>query len=284
MAIAQECSINAASKKLYISPQALSRSLIHLEEELHVKLMERSRYGVVLTEKGEQLSKAASQFLNQLDKISENSSKYGNLLSSKGLGYFLPNLLAEIYLAAPNVHITIDYSTYHDILEKVSNQVVELALMNISLTNGQRIYEFDDNQFMFYPVREYRYFCRLNKNLSIADYKTVSLKTLSEYPLILNSNTDKYSFLTLVKDFCEPKKVIFEENENLADGVMHAGLGVSVALAEWGRPLPKSSDTNIVHIEITDDIRTIFGFVVKKNNILSAKTKALIQILKSIAR
>ena len=54
--IAQEQSINAASKILYISPQALSRSLLHLEEELHVKLMERSRYGVTLTEKGKKLS------------------------------------------------------------------------------------------------------------------------------------------------------------------------------------------------------------------------------------
>ena len=41
--VIQEHSINSASKRLHISPQALSRSLIHLEEELNVKLLKRKK-------------------------------------------------------------------------------------------------------------------------------------------------------------------------------------------------------------------------------------------------
>ena len=198
------------------------------------------------------------------------------------MGNFLPNLLAEIYLAAPNVHITIRYSTYHDILDQVLNQTVELALLNISLTNDNRIYEFDDEQFIFYPLKEYRYFCRLSSKLPVANYKTISLKSLSEYPLILASSAAEYSFLTLAKFFCDFKKVFFEENSYLADGIMRAGLGVAISLVEAGKPLPKSNDVDIVHIEITDDIRTIFGFVIKKTSVLSPKTDALVKILKSV--
>lgn len=287
---AQEASIHQASRKLHISPQALSRSLMHLEKELNVKLLDRSRYGIQLTDKGKRLLKAADSFLKELTEISENNQEHlltltgdYRLLSTRGLGHFMPNLLAQLYLAVPNLTVQIDYSTYHDILNKIINEHVELALLNLSLNNGQNIYDFDEENLLFYPLKEYRYYCRVSDKLPIATYKTISLKTLLNYPMIIDDpNNGAYSFEAIMRQFGQPRKIIYEENGLLIDEIVNTGLYTAIGVAETKTPLPKASTAGVVHIELADDIKTIFGFVVLKKKILSEKTAAVIQILKGL--
>ena len=50
--VAQEQSFAKAAKKTYVSQQALSKSVLSLEQELGVPLFERLPHGVELTEYG----------------------------------------------------------------------------------------------------------------------------------------------------------------------------------------------------------------------------------------
>ena len=53
--ISQNKSMNAASKNLHISPQALSNSIKKLEDELGLTILERTSMGVSLTPDGKSL-------------------------------------------------------------------------------------------------------------------------------------------------------------------------------------------------------------------------------------
>ena len=53
--VAKEGSISAASKKLFVSQPAISKSLKKLEESLHVELFHRTLSGTELTESGKEL-------------------------------------------------------------------------------------------------------------------------------------------------------------------------------------------------------------------------------------
>ncbi len=53
--VAKEGSISAASKKLYVSQPAISKSLKKLEESLNTKLFLRNLSGTELTESGKEL-------------------------------------------------------------------------------------------------------------------------------------------------------------------------------------------------------------------------------------
>ena len=57
--ISKHKSMNIASQKLHISPQALSTAMKGLEKELNMQLLERTTMGVSLTEDGEKLKEIA---------------------------------------------------------------------------------------------------------------------------------------------------------------------------------------------------------------------------------
>ena len=103
--LAENKSITQASKSLYISQQALSTSIRKLEEELTVKLFERTSRGVILTLDGEYLLKEVTKMFNDLEKIklhflNKDSLVQFNIgaisiakkfLLSKSMSYFIPH-------------------------------------------------------------------------------------------------------------------------------------------------------------------------------------------------
>lgn len=69
LAIADEASFSKASRKLYITQQALSKAIEKLEEELQVSLFTRSNTGIELTKYGRELRTHAVSYVNAHEKI-----------------------------------------------------------------------------------------------------------------------------------------------------------------------------------------------------------------------
>jgi len=67
IAIAEEGSLSAASTRLRVAQPSLSQHVIKVEEELGVKLIERSPRGIVLTESGQILLKHAREITASMD-------------------------------------------------------------------------------------------------------------------------------------------------------------------------------------------------------------------------
>src|SRR5438876_130356 len=102
-AVAEKLSFTKAAQKLRVAQPALSRQIRQLEEELGVKLLERNRRQVALTEPGTAFLAEARAILQQSEqavRLAQATSQ-----SSRGvltLGYvwglfhsFVPALLAE---------------------------------------------------------------------------------------------------------------------------------------------------------------------------------------------
>lgn len=66
--ISKSPSLNMASQKLHITPQALSTAIKKLEDELGFELLNRSFKGISLTGNGEWLVQEASLFLNKIEE------------------------------------------------------------------------------------------------------------------------------------------------------------------------------------------------------------------------
>ncbi len=67
----KETSLNAAAEKLYISHQALGKSIKALEEEFNIKLIEKSYQGYVFTEDGQKLVEFAKKNLERIQQADE---------------------------------------------------------------------------------------------------------------------------------------------------------------------------------------------------------------------
>ncbi|MCM2534262.1 LysR family transcriptional regulator [Neobacillus pocheonensis] len=71
--IAKTGSIVNTSDRLFVSSPAISLAISSLEEELGVKIFERSRNGLEPTEIGKKLIIAAQEILNQIEKFKQEA-------------------------------------------------------------------------------------------------------------------------------------------------------------------------------------------------------------------
>lgn len=62
-------SLNKAARSLYITPQGLGKTIDRLEEELHVKLFERSAHGIVPTAGADYFYSRSRELMQTLQEI-----------------------------------------------------------------------------------------------------------------------------------------------------------------------------------------------------------------------
>ena len=75
-AIKEQGNYSRAARSLFITQPALSRHVVEMERELGVKLIERDRHSVALTEPGLRAYKGFKQILRAYDKLAEDIADY----------------------------------------------------------------------------------------------------------------------------------------------------------------------------------------------------------------
>ncbi|MFK7837265.1 MAG: LysR family transcriptional regulator [Sulfitobacter sp.] len=113
VAVAEHGSLSAAARASGGSQPTLSRHIAQLEQSLGVRLFERSKAGVVLTEKGSDLLEEASKMADAAARLTsindeESPALTGTvrLTASRIVATFiLPEVLTELHHALPGIEI-----------------------------------------------------------------------------------------------------------------------------------------------------------------------------------
>ncbi|WP_143959290.1 LysR family transcriptional regulator [Litoribacter populi] len=135
--LAEELHFNKAAAKLHIVQPALSKQLQQLEQELGVKLMNRTKRKVELTEAGEYFFHEAKEILHRIDKLKNQT----HLVQSgeKGeirIGYvgscihtFLPDLLTSLNADFPQIQTYLNEMTSSAQLAALENGDLDVAFV-----------------------------------------------------------------------------------------------------------------------------------------------------------
>ena len=75
VAIAEQGSINKAAEKLFVTQPNLSKAISNLENELKVRIFNRTNKGVVLTDEGKKLYQYARTIINQIRAYRRKSTR-----------------------------------------------------------------------------------------------------------------------------------------------------------------------------------------------------------------
>lgn len=136
--IAEEGSITRAAAVLGIAQPALSRQIRLLEEDLGITLFERTRRGVHLTEEGERLRSSTAAPLRQLELAVryagsplariERGLLFGIVPTAAGV--LAAPLAASVGAAFPNVHFHVAVAETDDLVERLLNGAIDLAVIN----------------------------------------------------------------------------------------------------------------------------------------------------------
>ncbi len=137
LALDEHQSFSKAADAMFISQPALSMMIQKLEEELDVKLFDRSKKPIVPTALGRPIIEQARVILREVKKLEEiNRSSKTTLQGELNIGiiptlapYLLPLFLKPFLERFPQIHIRIYENTTEVITEKLKNGMLDAGIL-----------------------------------------------------------------------------------------------------------------------------------------------------------
>lgn len=187
--VTQQCgSIRRAADRLHIAPSAISRQIAILERELSLKLFERTAAGVTTTAAGRLLAlhtqsifRDISRAQSAIDDLKGMRVGEVTIYAMEGLvSNVLPALLSRFHEQYPGINFNLVLAPTDRIIEAVVRDEADIGLTfnarpRPDLTVAARHAE---------PVS-----CIVSPQHPLARQKSVSLKTLQQYPLALPNDS-----------------------------------------------------------------------------------------------
>lgn len=137
MAVADEENISRAAQLLYITQPTLSRQLIELEEELGVKLFERGKRKITLTEEGMLLRRRAEEMIvledKLLDEFNSKTEDLGGVISigaaEANAAAILPEAITSFRAKYPGVTFDLYSDIATHVKERLDRGILDLGLL-----------------------------------------------------------------------------------------------------------------------------------------------------------
>jgi|GEM_PF-3850339 Transcriptional regulator len=235
--ISRHKSLNAASHTLNLSPQALSMSMKNLEEELGFKLLQRSYIGTTLTPQAILLQEKTLEFIKCINEIRSNyqqdipeDSIFPILVPSGLCEQYMPGFCSYINKTNPNIKIVINEAPYEEIVNLIANEKGNIGIYSKLYINKENTFINIPNNIQFTPFSENEYYCLAHENHPLAKYKSISLKTFLQYPIIAYK-PGKY-LIEQFADYCNIKlkdiKIIWYNSGTAISQLIENNVGVAL--------------------------------------------------------
>ena len=243
MAIVEEGNITKAAEKLHMAQPPLSYQLKLMEEELGVKLLERSTRKIEITEAGEMLKTRAEQIIELFDKTVKDIKNFnegftgtlsmGVVASSMGVIY--PKFIQEYHAEYPDISFDIREGNTNRILEFLKNGIIELGIVRTPFNSENFESVSLPNEPMIAVTKPQSDFGWDKKNLNIDDLKDI--------PLILDRRFEKMIIKACQQWGYRPKILCESEDTRTILSWVDVGMGIGV--------VPKSSKefVNLMNLE-----------------------------------
>lgn len=185
-AVAEELNFSEAGRRLRIAQPALSRAVAELEDDIGVRLIDRSRRQIELTPAGESLLKECGVLFERLgDSIRRVREAARGDAGELRLGYigpptegFLGELLREFQAAHPGVNLFLEERTPERVWEMV-------AKGRLSLGFTRPVRSHDELRPRSLLLRDERLCLAVPTGHELARRKSLKWRSLAELPLVL---------------------------------------------------------------------------------------------------
>ena len=181
--VAREENITKAAQLLHITQPTLSRQIAQLEEELGVKLFQRSNHNIILTDDGMLLKRRAQELVSLAEKTKQEFS-YGEEISgvvSIGSGelksmQFLSEAIVSFRQKYPKVRFEIYSGNSDHIKERIERGLLDLGLLLEPVDIGK--YDF------MHTNEKEEWYALVSENSPLAKKDIVTPRDFCDIPLI----------------------------------------------------------------------------------------------------
>ena len=280
--VAETKNITKASEILNISQPAVTKHIKNLEEQLGNPLFIRTKKGVILNEYGEKIFLNVKQALNLLSESEKEISKYKSLnkgtikigISTTLARKYLLKYIKKFHETYPNIVIDIYTDATKDLIKQLKNGVIDIIISKFPQNR--------DNDLNYIYLGKTKYIFVANEEYSFLSNKTIPIKKLVNYPLLLqktpsNSRDNIEKYLKDNNINIEPKMNI--ASSNLLVDFIRLGYGIGYVTKLYvEEELKEKKLFEIKVIPDTDEIS--YGIILLKNNVMTSHCKKFIDYLK----
>lgn len=276
LAVAKYQHFSHAAAEVCISQSTLSHQIGKLEEELGVRLFERTTRNVSLTPAGKEFIACAANVLTEIAQAKRAMQEFiaverGQLVigAIPIIGFLgLTSVIASFQRAYPNLHLEIREDASDQLLESLQTSEIDVALM----TPPSNYEQYDD--IHFYPLIEDDLVLIVNQGNPLSKKRMIDLAELKNEKHICMKAT--YGMLRVNLEAChdagfKPNIVYQSSQVETISALVAEGLGVSLLTSRVAKSLKKPS---IKIVKIHNAPKRITALAVSQNNNLSPAIKA----------
>lgn len=252
IAVAEEKNLGRAANRLHISQPPLTRQIQHLEEELGVKLFNRTPRGMDLTEAGALFYDEACNVISVMEQATERTQRAGQgQLGRLDVAIFgsaildtIPKVLLAFRNAYPDVNIVL-----HTMGK--AEQIDALRQRRISI-GFNRLLEPEEDIQSELVVRE-QLLLALRENHPLISRETIRFQDLEPHRFILFPSVGRPSFVDKVIGLCKEHGFMPKISQEVGDAVT----GVALVASGFGITVVPESATSltipgVIYREVAD--------------------------------
>lgn len=297
--VAKIGSINASAEKLHISQQSLNASLKALEKELNCPLFSTSRQGIRLTAQGEAVVSAAKDILSRLDTLTQELAQDKNRQNLRGsialqiapapLEYFAANILSSFSAEYPYLTLNLVEADHLQIFYALVTSAADLGVLGFQYKIIDKIFPELANfqNIAFVPLYQFKIFVIASAQSPIAKYKSLSLKTLLKYPLILPTNSALENDLNYrwLKLYGKPQVKFTTSSVNTYKRIVSSGqaVGLFTNARHCNVDIPLEPGLVLIPLNADDNTVTV-GYLYNTDNPITPAMQAFIDTLITYCR
>ena len=276
LAIAEEENITRAAAILHVTQPTLSRQIMQLEDELGVKLFQRSRYSIRLTDDGRFLKKRAEEILTLADRtVKAIGSREKEIAGKISIGCTETHGMEELAvkmrkfrLLHPAVSYRVHTANVDSIRESMERGVTEIGLLTEPA---------DTEGFVTMRLKgQEKWGALVRSDSPLAALESVQPCDLQKEPLIIPSRREiKYTLESWFR--CSETELDIASHYNLGRNVavmVRSGLGAGIGLDLF------SGYSDLSFVPMSPALVTGSLLCWKRNNDFTPVTGAFIDFLR----
>lgn len=224
-------SIKKTAEKLMVSPQAVSKTIKEIENELQVELFIRGKKALEPTVEAEHLKNHAIKILEEYSKIegikscSLRENKVLSMYSVDGfLQYVTVKFIEDFQKAFPEILLNIIETTEKDIVDKLEKREIDTAIITRPL---------DSEIFSYSYLYSNKHCLIIHEDNPLAQKKSISQSDLDQQPIAgKGSSYSCYSsnIKKLFQHNINPQIVLETTNDSLIIKMAERNLAIGITL------------------------------------------------------
>ena len=228
--VVDEGSISQAARLSFVSQPAVTRQINQLENFYGTLLFDRTGGKLKVTEAGKLLYPYAKTIVNDFNRskeaVQQETGKYNANLqvgATFTIGeYLLPSLLGRFKKQKPDIKVTLTIKNTPSILEDLTNDVIDLALVEgIVENNDLTVEKFADDELILVCAPDHKWEKKIDLE-ELVNERMIWRESISGTRLIVENMLREYGVLEKIDSYMEIGST------QAIKSAVEAGLGVSI--------------------------------------------------------